>query len=224
LAVVGTVTGIASIPVGTTAAQGVTPPVIFWGCYVPTTGTVYRIKTADTREKCVAANHVEFFWNQVGPQGPQGLQGPAGPQGAQGVQGTQGIQGVQGPAGPAGAQGQPGASGTSTAYFKSSTGFNQNICPNGCDVVSLSLPAGKYLIIATATAHNYDTDLQRLTCTLKPIAVVEAEDFAKGAHLTIISSLDTAAPITMTLFCGGFNYAMSRATMSAIAVTNVTVQ
>src|ERR1041385_6711542 len=49
-----------------------TPPALLWACYVPTTGTVYRIKTPDTRDACVAANHVEFSWNQIGPQGPQG--------------------------------------------------------------------------------------------------------------------------------------------------------
>src|SRR5690242_16136215 len=73
----------AAIPTARAEGQA-TPPVIYWACYVPTTGTTYRIKTADTRDKCAASSHVEFSWNQVGPQGPQGPQGPAGPQGAQG--------------------------------------------------------------------------------------------------------------------------------------------
>jgi hypothetical protein len=34
----------------------------FHACYVPLTGTIYRIKEADVRQSCSSASHVEFSW------------------------------------------------------------------------------------------------------------------------------------------------------------------
>jgi hypothetical protein len=34
----------------------------FYACYVPSTGAVYRIKTADTPQACTKTTHVEFSW------------------------------------------------------------------------------------------------------------------------------------------------------------------
>lgn len=59
-----------------------------YGCYVPISGTVYRIKTDGLPDKCRSAQHVEFTWSSqgvAGPQGPQGQQGPAGEQGPAGT-------------------------------------------------------------------------------------------------------------------------------------------
>jgi hypothetical protein len=69
-----------------------------FACYVPLTGTVYRIRETNLKQTCTAG-HVEFNWNAEGAQGPQGTQG---------IQGIQGIQGVPGPQGPPGPSG-PGA-------------------------------------------------------------------------------------------------------------------
>ncbi len=109
-------------------------------CYVPLTGTVYRIKANGTPSECTKPKgsspkhqeHVEFSFNltgpmgPAGPQGPQGEVGPAGPAGAageagpkgdvgpagpKGETGAAGAQGVAGPVGPAGAQGQTGPQG-----------------------------------------------------------------------------------------------------------------
>ena len=57
------------------------------GCYVPNSGTVYRIKAAGLPSACHSKNHVEFTWSL---QGPQGLTGPAGPTGPQGPTGPAG--------------------------------------------------------------------------------------------------------------------------------------
>ena len=85
----------------TTASAQVT----LTGCYVPNSGTVYRIKAADLPSACHSKNHVEFTWSLQGPPGPTG---PAGPTGA---------QGPAGPAGglPAAAIEYKGASGTDVA-------------------------------------------------------------------------------------------------------------
>lgn len=107
-------------------AQSAQP--LIYACYVPATGTVYRIKEPGLPQACQGPaggpnRHVEFSWNQigpigpVGPQGPQGIQGPSGPmgpmgpQGAKGDKGDPGADGSQGPQGEVGPQGPQGPKG-----------------------------------------------------------------------------------------------------------------
>ena len=47
----------AALPAQTTAASKV-----YYACYVPLTGTVYRIKEVDVRQTCASTTHVEFSW------------------------------------------------------------------------------------------------------------------------------------------------------------------
>jgi hypothetical protein len=85
-----------------------------WACYVPNSGTVYRVRTVDTKETCASHQHVLFSWlanGGAGPAGPQGPIGPAGPTGAIGPIGPAGPVGPVGPAGPTGATGPSGAPG-----------------------------------------------------------------------------------------------------------------
>jgi hypothetical protein len=72
-------------------AQTAPPPVID-ACYVPASGTIYRINTTQSPAHgapgaCLSAAHVRFTWNQQGVQGPPGPKGDAGPRGATGPQG-----------------------------------------------------------------------------------------------------------------------------------------
>lgn len=97
-------------------------------CFVPASGTIYRIRATGAPGDCVDASHAKFSWNirgpegapgaqgatgPAGPQGPQGAEGPGGPEGKAGAQGAVGDAGSQGPAGPTGPQGPAGASGVS---------------------------------------------------------------------------------------------------------------
>jgi hypothetical protein len=66
-----------------------------YGCYVPLTGTVYRIRETNLKQACTTG-HVEFSWN---------AQGPAGPPGSDGAPGQTGPQGPPGPAGSGGGTG-----------------------------------------------------------------------------------------------------------------------
>jgi hypothetical protein len=94
---------------------------LLYACYVPLTGTVYRIKTTGAPEACTQPkgknngaghqDHVEFTFNAAGPMGPMGPAGPAGPQGEVGPMGPAGAQGEAGAMGPAGAQGEVGPMG-----------------------------------------------------------------------------------------------------------------
>jgi hypothetical protein len=111
------------------AAQSTT----IYACYVPSTGTVYRIKATGLGDSCKSPQHIQFSWNETGPQGPAGPagptgatgpagatggtgpQGPAGPQGETGATGPAGATGGTGPQGPAGPQGETGATGPAGA-------------------------------------------------------------------------------------------------------------
>jgi hypothetical protein len=48
------------------AAQANELPALIHACYVPNTGTIYRIKTEDTKENCTSNRHIEFSWSQEG--------------------------------------------------------------------------------------------------------------------------------------------------------------
>src|SRR5580693_7181500 len=47
--------------VGATAVAA-QAPTVYYACYVPLTGTVYRIQTPDTKPACTSAAHVQFSW------------------------------------------------------------------------------------------------------------------------------------------------------------------
>ena len=76
--------GLAFAAVPAVAQTGTTT---LYGCYVPNSGTVYRIRGPGLPDDCRGASHVEFSWSAQGPQGPAG---PPGPQGATGPQGPAG--------------------------------------------------------------------------------------------------------------------------------------
>lgn len=68
------------------------PAKVFYACYVPNSGTTYRIKEVDLKETC-ANNHVMFSWTDGGTPGPQGPKGDPGPQGVPGPKGDPGVSG-----------------------------------------------------------------------------------------------------------------------------------
>jgi hypothetical protein len=104
-----------------------TTPEVLYACYVPLTGTVYRIKTVGAPAECMkrrgrggddddynrSRDHIEFTFSKAGAPntGPAGPMGPAGPQGEVGPMGPAGPQGEVGPMGPAGPQGEVGPMG-----------------------------------------------------------------------------------------------------------------
>ena len=47
-------------------------------CYVPKSGTVYRIKAPNTPQACTKADHVEFNWSDQSDAGQRKAQGPSG--------------------------------------------------------------------------------------------------------------------------------------------------
>ena len=117
-------------------APAVVDPNVIYACYIPTFGTVYRIKTSDTREKCASASHVMFSFNETGPQGPAGPQGP-GPAGTgrsrrrDGSAGPSGTPRVRrGPPGPA-ATAPPLTSSPSWRMALPDRALSRSTCPQG---------------------------------------------------------------------------------------------
>ena len=103
--------------------------------------------------KCRTAFETPLAWNQTGPQGPPGAKGDPGAAGAQGVKGDTGAQGPQGEQGPQGAKGDTGPSGV---RFTAGLLTSPTISDNRVTVVSLSLPAGTYLVQGTVEVDALD--------------------------------------------------------------------
>lgn len=134
---------VAAVAVGGAAAAH-SPPAqdVIYACYVPASGTIYRI---DETETCKSPNHIALQWNVEGPQGPPGPQGPQGPQGEQGDQGPPGPQGVQGDPGPQGPRGAAGPSGLS-GYVRRSTTRVDGVPVGGVREANISCPVGKVVV------------------------------------------------------------------------------
>jgi hypothetical protein len=72
------------------AGAGAIPDTVH-ACYVPATGTIYRIKMPGLPSACAASSHVEFSWlGGSGATGPTGATGPSGAAGATGATGATG--------------------------------------------------------------------------------------------------------------------------------------
>jgi hypothetical protein len=185
---------------GTPTAGVTSAPALIYACYVPASGTVYRIKEADLKQSCVSPHHIEFNWNQQGPVGPQG---PQGIQGIQGVAGPTGATGATGPAGPTGPTGPAGTSGAGDIH-QASNG-------DGAGPLSVMVPAGNYLVIASAGVENHDGDRQNVVCTLqgapvafRTISEVSGSDGNWNDVIPILGTVTLGAPGPITVNCGGF--------------------
>ena len=84
-------------------------------CFVPASGTIYRIELPGLPTSCLGTTHIRFTWHVRGPQGDPGAAGPTGPTGAAGATGTTGSAGATGATGPNGAPGATGAAGSAGA-------------------------------------------------------------------------------------------------------------
>ena len=207
-------------------AQTTTPdPNVIYACYVPMSGTVYRIKTADTKQTCSSSTHVMFFFNQTGPQG---LQGPAGPKGETG---SAGATGPQGPAGPTGPQGPSGSAGEgSTAFFKATVGSNLNAGPA---MVALNLPPGAYTFIARVRLHNgsFSGSEGAINCSIGvPGMLSNSETDLSGvlpdrlANMVVVGVMTAASPFTAFLNCAGTLSVATGTSLVAIRHSSIAVQ
>lgn len=142
------------------AANAPAAPRVLYACYVPNSGTVYRIREVDVRETCAAPTHIEFSWNEQGPEGPQGPPGPAGPTGP---------AGATGPAGPAGPAGVATILQAQADFGARGGGTNVTLGVSGANLVSRAVATGgAYLVLAGMQAtHVVDSEPRAfVTCDL----------------------------------------------------------
>ena len=97
------------------AAASSLPPTME-ACFVPASGTIYRIDTpaspaAGAPKQCLSATHARLLWNRPGPAGAPGAPGAPGARGPKGDPGDAGTPGAIGAPGPTGPRGPLGATG-----------------------------------------------------------------------------------------------------------------
>jgi len=176
---------------------------------------------------------VAVSWNQQGPkgdigltggQGPKGdtgLTGPQGPKGdtgltgAQGLKGDIGLTGARGPKGDTGAQGPqgvagppgPSGSGGGTAYTRT---LNVTVpFSSSTPVMSLTLPAGIYVVQAKFGVSNSNLSSGNITCTISSQTVFWSE--IDRTNVTVSASIGS-----------GFNKVPGQATVSLLGVVSST--
>jgi hypothetical protein len=205
-------------------------PNVIWACYVPMSGTVYRVRTTDTKQDCAAKAHVLFWFNQTGPEGPQGPAGPEGPTGPQGATGSAGPAGPSGPTGPTGPSGPTGPAGEgATAFFKAlASPVNA-----GPAVLALNLPAGAYMFIARVRLWSKTfTDVEAaLNCSIGvPGQLAHTETdinrvLADGvASFVVVGAVTAVSPFTAFLNCAGNAGVLEGTSLLAVRLGSLELQ
>lgn len=213
------------------AQAAASDPNVIHACYVPTSGTVYRIRTPDTRPTCASSAHIEFFFNQTGPQGPAGPAGPQGETGPAGPAGPTGATGPAGPKGPAGPTGPQGPAGEgSTAYFKART---SDLITGPGMVALTNLPAGAYSFVARVRYYNgsFSDSEGSINCSIGvPGQLVNTEtdasripDEARGS-MVVVGVMTASSPFTAYLNCAGNAVVTAGTSLLAIRHSALVVQ
>jgi len=176
-----------------------------------------RVIDAETGAKC-AKNEKALNFNQTGPKGDQGIQGIQGIQGvpgADGTDGTNGVDGTDGTNGTNGTDGTNGVDGTSDVH-QASNGTNGG-------ALSVSVPAGSYLVMAYAKVANSDTDFQNGVCSVQGIVVASEpiQPGNDGQNLPIMGTVTLASAGTITVDCGGFGIYTFYKRMFVTRVTSI---
>ncbi|HMG84977.1 MAG TPA: hypothetical protein VK574_04510 [Terracidiphilus sp.] len=150
----------------------------------------------------------------IGPQGPQGIQGPQGP------------VGPAGPTGPTGSQGPAGANGVGHAYALSNSGdvILDNSFPT---VISVTVPAGSYLIFGKTMVINADGSDQNAICKLSTgdtteVHLAGVRDAADSEAVPVQDAVVNVPDGTkISMSCATFDGLARYAKLTAIAVDQV---
>ena len=206
------------------AAEAQTPePHVLYACYVPTTGTVYRIKETDLRQKCTSDKHIEFSWNQQGEKGDKGDPG------------DQGEPGPAGPVGPAGPEGPAGPAGISRIVVREARfgDSGPTLNESGTNVLSFTVPQGIYLLLGGIHASHATSDLKAFVrCVISPVLdesseTVVSPDDTDGPHMVHLGVTATGVFLqetAVTLRCSSTDnrvWANRRAYLMAIPVSTI---
>jgi len=144
-------------------------------------GSFWLALVTNTNSEPSTSNFLWLLLAARGAAGPAGLPGAPGAPGADGPQGPAGPAGPTGPTGPTGPAGPPGANGTSHAFMARST-VSSMLTSSGIDVISVTVPAGTYVIWGKTWLQNLDTLPGPASCTL-----------SSGPDVTRVSLLGTGS-------------------------------
>jgi Collagen triple helix repeat (20 copies) len=181
---------------------------VYTACMLKSVGTIRLIDPSLSSTSLLShcsSFETQITWNQQGQpgaQGPQGLKGDTGPQGPAGPQGLQGGPGLQGPKGDPGSPGATGPPGPSTPV---DAWFAANDAPaSSVGQVSLTVPAGSYLVNANAQANGDAVGVTNVNCDLSTTTQTSGLD-SKSARLTggDIAVIQTEGAVTSTGSGGG---------------------
>jgi hypothetical protein len=160
----------------------------------------------------------------AGAKGATGSQGDPGARGETGVQGTSGPKGDTGPKGEKGDQGNVGPIGPSDVY--SAQAILKGVSPGAgtVTIVSLSLPAGNYLVAATQTAES-EGGRSTINCDIVVGATSQANFYARiegelSGTLADQATIALGATTTVSEQCStvGKPMDLSEPTLTAIKV------
>lgn len=176
------------------------------GCY--SSGGALKVLTPGA-PSC-PAGYAPITWNRTGPIGPKGDKGDPG---------LPGIQGIQGVPGTNGTNGTNGTDATSDVHQAS----------NGPDAgpLSISLPAGSYLVVGNAGVYNQDINSSQIAvCSLQGTVVtayvrLSSGDVADTANMPITGTVTLSSPGAITVNCGGFHIGTTFMRMFVTKVTSV---
>jgi hypothetical protein len=200
--------------------------------FIALTGTTYAASTALIGKNTVASPQVvngSLQTKDLSKKARAALKGNRG---------LRGLQGLKGDTGAAGAPGAPGAPGPSAAYSTSAAGNTQVGASSAAPVtiLSLSLPAGKYVVTATTGLTNISGATRSAWCTLQngttQLGMTRGFDVAdatqRSTAVTVQGAVTLAATATITFQCYGdaanvWIPAQSRPSMQAIMVGSLTV-
>ncbi len=163
----------------------------------------------------------------AGAQGAKGEPGPKGDTGAKGGTGPQGDPGVKGEPGAKGERGEEGPIGPSDLY--SARAILKGVSPGFGEItiVSLSLPAGNYLVAATQTAES-EGGQSTVECKIFVGSGSVASAYSKvpaggSGTLATQTPVTFAGAETVTEKCASIEHVMelSEPTLTAIKVGTV---
>ena len=210
VAVFGAALGVSAIAYATIpGASGV-----YTACVFKVVGTIRLIDPSLPKQNfeshCTSFEQ-QVVWNQTGPTGPQGPTGDTGATGAKGDTGAPGAKGDGGAPGAKGDAGAPGPAGTSHAYTA-----------NGTNPLSVSVPAGDYVVVGQMTLFNATTNRGRVDCSLQgAVAVTISLDGAQASVVPINSTATLDSPGSITILCAGGGYTTSNQRLTVIKVDGI---
>jgi hypothetical protein len=207
VAVFGTALGVSAIAYATIpSGSGV-----YTACVLKVVGMIRVIDPSLPKQNfqshCTSFEQ-QVVWNQTGPTGPQG---PTGDTGAKGDAGATGATGDAGSPGAKGDAGAPGPAGTSHAYTA-----------NGTNPLSVSVPAGNYVVVGQMTLQNITSNPGPVACFLQGAEVATiALDGLETGDVPINSTATLASPGAITILCSGGGYITFDQRLTVIKVDGI---